>query len=303
MQAKPEAALSSTILLAFSRVFSGVVKKGQELYVLQPRYDLREAILEGQMGLLPPHVCKFTVEGLYTLVGRSVLPVESVSAGNIVGIAGMEESIVKSGTISSTLACPAFSTMVAVASPIVRVAIEPLHVSDLPALVSGMKLLNQVDPSVKVYVQDTGEHVLAAAGEVHLQKCLDDLEKQYACVKLNVSEPIIPFRETVVIPPKVDMVNEDISVENEFKFVTQAHGEASFPLRFVFWLSIIVQWKSWWLIEVYYLTVQVSRREINLLLPVQRSEYKLPTRPVLCCWRHNLCQLSVLGFWKEILCS
>ncbi len=48
------------------------------------------------------------------------------------------------------------------------------------ALVRGMKLLNQADPSVEVLVQQTGELVLVAAGEVHLQKCLDDLTNQYA---------------------------------------------------------------------------------------------------------------------------
>ena len=219
------------IFLAFSRVFSGVIKKGQQLFVLQPRYDPREAILEGQ---LPPHACRFTVEGLYTLMGRSVSQVESVSAGNLVGIAGLEESIVKSGTISSTLACPAFRAMTAIAAPIVRVAIEPLQVSDLPALVSGMKILNQADSSVEVYVQETGEHVLAATGEVHLRKCVDDLEKRYANVKLNISEPIVPFRETIVIPPKVDMVNEEISTEDKLKFVAQAHPESTtLPQRFV----------------------------------------------------------------------
>jgi translation elongation factor EF-G len=47
--------------------------------------------------------------------------------------------------------------------------------ADMDRLVRGMKLLNQSDPCVEVLVQDTGEHVIVAAGEVHLQKCLDDL--------------------------------------------------------------------------------------------------------------------------------
>ena len=39
----------------------------------------------------------------------------------------------------------------------------------------GLKLLNQSDPCVEVSVQESGEHVIVGAGEVHLQKCLDDL--------------------------------------------------------------------------------------------------------------------------------
>ncbi len=49
---------------------------------------------------------------------------------------------------------------------------------DMAALLQGMKLLNQADPCVEVLVQQTGEHVIVAAGEVHLQKCLDDLKQQ-----------------------------------------------------------------------------------------------------------------------------
>ena len=45
-------------------------------------------------------------------------------------------------------------------------------------LVRGMRLLNQADPCVQVMVQESGEHVLAAAGEVHLQRCCDDLRKR-----------------------------------------------------------------------------------------------------------------------------
>ena len=53
----------------------------------------------------------------------------------------------------------------------------------MTALVRGMKLLNQADPSVEVLVQQTGELVLIAAGEVHLQKCLDDLKNLYVHVQ------------------------------------------------------------------------------------------------------------------------
>lgn len=232
------------IFLAFSRVFSGVLRRGQTLYVLQPRYDPCDAILEEEVrgevreevkeevgedeSGLPPNVSKFTVGDLYILMGRGVVPVDQVSAGNVVGIAGLEDVVVKSATLSSTLSCPSFGAMSFIATPIVRVAVEPQNIADLSALVDGMKLLNQADPSVEVYVQETGEHVVAGAGEVHLQKCLDDLERLYARIKLRVSEPIVPFRETVVVPPKVDMVNEEISSVNEVRLVTRpTHSEPS----------------------------------------------------------------------------
>lgn len=49
---------------------------------------------------------------------------------------------------------------------------------EMPKLVSGMRLLNQADPCVEVLIQETGEHVLVTAGEVHLQRCLDDLRER-----------------------------------------------------------------------------------------------------------------------------
>lgn len=49
---------------------------------------------------------------------------------------------------------------------------------DMPKLVHGMRLLNQADPCAEVLIQETGEHVLVTAGEVHLQRCLDDLQER-----------------------------------------------------------------------------------------------------------------------------
>jgi len=48
----------------------------------------------------------------------------------------------------------------------------------LQALVKGLKLLNQADPAVEVRVQETGEHVILTVGEVHLERCLEDLRER-----------------------------------------------------------------------------------------------------------------------------
>ena len=42
--------------------------------------------------------------------------------------------------------------------------------SDLAALSRGLRLLNNADPSVEVLVAENGEHVIVAAGEVHLER-------------------------------------------------------------------------------------------------------------------------------------
>ncbi len=47
-------------------------------------------------------------------------------------------------------------------------AVEPAHPGEMPALVDGLRLLHRADPLVQVTVQDTGEHVVAAAGQLLL---------------------------------------------------------------------------------------------------------------------------------------
>ena len=54
----------------------------------------------------------------------------------------------------------------------------------------------------QVVIQESGEHVLITAGEIHLQRCLQDLRENYAKIEINVSQPIVPFRETIIWPMK-----------------------------------------------------------------------------------------------------
>lgn len=63
--------------------------------------------------------------------------------------------------------------------------------------------------------------MLVTAGEVHLQRCLDDLKERFAKVQISVSAPIIPFRETITRPPKVDMVNEEIGKQQKVAVIHQ----------------------------------------------------------------------------------
>ncbi|KAK7176776.1 hypothetical protein R3I93_000882 [Phoxinus phoxinus] len=218
--------------VAFARVYSGVVRKGQKVFVLGPKYDpsLALRVLPEDCSVadvLPsvPHMACCTVDSLYLLMGRELEELEEVPSGNVLGIGGMEEFILKSATISTSPACPPFTPLNFEATPIVRVAIEPKHPSEMPKLVRGMRLLNQADPCAEVLIQETGEHVLVTAGEVHLQRCLDDLRERFAKIEISASEPIIPFRETVIRPPKVDMVNEDLGKQHKVAVIHQVKDE------------------------------------------------------------------------------
>ena len=143
-------------------------------------------------------VLKFTISELYLMMGRELEQIDSVPCGNIAAIGGLKQFILKSATLSTNLFCPSFTSMNFQTTPIVRVAVEPKNPSKIKDLIKGLKLLNQADPCVEIIVLENGEHILCAAGEVHLQRCIDDLVKQFAKCEVNVSPPIIPFKETIV---------------------------------------------------------------------------------------------------------
>ena len=51
-------------------------------------------------------------------------------------------------------------------SPVVRVAVEAKNPSDLPKLVEGLKRLAKSDPMVQCVIEESGEHIVAGAGEL-----------------------------------------------------------------------------------------------------------------------------------------
>ena len=84
--------------------------------------------------------------------------------------------------------------------PLVRVSINTAELDQIDELKRTLKLLTVLDPSLRVLELETGELAMVTAGEVHLQKCLKDLEDM-GIQDLEVSPPIVPFLETVVSDP------------------------------------------------------------------------------------------------------
>ena len=220
--------LDGTAFIAFARVFSGTLKPGQTVYVLGPKYEPLESLdklKNGQTDFCDPNatikdakqnaIMQAKIGNLYLLLGRELEELQEAKAGNIVGIGGLENYILKSATISTNIACTPFIEITQSSAPILRVAIEPEKSSDLNALVQGLHLLNQADANVQVFLNDKGEHILLTAGEVHLERCIRDLKETYAGVQVVASSPIVPFRETIIDPPKTDMVNEELNEENK----------------------------------------------------------------------------------------
>lgn len=183
---------SDECFLAFARVFSGVLRSGQKIFVLSALYD---PLKTGES--VQKHIQEAELHSLYLMMGQGLKPVAAAKAGNIVAIRGLGHHILKSATLSSTKNCWPFSSMTFQVSPTLKVAIEPSDPVDMGALMKGLRLLNRADPFVEVSVSARGEHVLAAAGEVHLERCIKDLRERFAKVNLEISPPLVSFRETI----------------------------------------------------------------------------------------------------------
>jgi ribosome assembly protein 1 len=125
---------SSEVLLGFSRIFSGVLKRNTRLLATLPKYD----------STLPPthprnikHIVKVTVGDLYVMMGRELVAVEEVPAGHVCAIGGLEGAVPRNATLWAPTAggleedAEVGEGLINLAgismqsAPIVRVALEP----------------------------------------------------------------------------------------------------------------------------------------------------------------------------------
>ncbi|XP_015679952.1 elongation factor 2 [Protobothrops mucrosquamatus] len=172
---------------AFGRVFSGMVCTGQKVRIMGPNYTPGK---KEDLYLKP-------IQRTILMMGRYVEPIEDVPCGNIVGLVGVDQFLVKTGTITTFEHAHNMRVMKFSVSPVVRVAVEAKNPADLPKLVEGLKRLAKSDPMVQCIIEESGEHIIAGAGELHLEICLKDLEEDHACIPIKKSDPVVSYRETV----------------------------------------------------------------------------------------------------------
>jgi len=172
---------------AFGRVFSGKISTGLKCRIMGPNY------VPGKKDDLNEKAIQRTI----LMMGRYIEAIEDVPCGNICGLVGVDQFLVKTGTITTLKEAHNLKVMKFSVSPVVRVAVEPKNPQDLPKLVEGLKRLAKSDPMVQCMIEESGEHIIAGAGELHLEICLKDLEEDHAQIPLKKSDPVVSYRETV----------------------------------------------------------------------------------------------------------
>ena len=155
---------------AFGRVFSGTVATGQKVRIMGPNY-----VPGGKADLNIKNIQRTVL-----MMGGKVEAIPDVPCGNTVALVGVDQYLIKQGTISDHEDAHCIKSMKYSVSPVVRVAVEVKNASDLPKLVEGLRKLAKADPLVLCYTEESGEHIVAGCGELHVEICLKDLEEDYA---------------------------------------------------------------------------------------------------------------------------
>jgi elongation factor 2 len=180
-------------LYAFGRVFSGKICTGQKVRIMGPKYE------PGKMAdFYEKEDVQRTILMMGPLwMGRYIEAIDDVPCGNICGLVGVDQFLVQTGTITTFKEAHNLKVIKFSVSPVVMVVVDPMNAADLPKLVEGLKRLAKSDPMVQCLIEESGEHIIAGAGELHLEICLKDLEEHYAQIPIKKSDPVVSYRETV----------------------------------------------------------------------------------------------------------
>jgi elongation factor 2 len=164
--------------VVFGRIYSGSVTVGKELRISGMPYKSR-------------------VQQVSLMVGPERIPVNEVRAGNVVALTGLSGAVAGS-TVTSSKSMEPFEKIIHYSDPVVTVAIEPKHATDLPKLVNVLRSIGKADPSIEVTInQETGEYLMSGMGELHLEITSYRIREEQS-IPMNVSPPIVVYRETVL---------------------------------------------------------------------------------------------------------
>ncbi len=200
---------------AYGRVFSGTISS-TDITVQRPEY-----VVGSKEGMSSCRVQKTVV-----WMGSAEEAVRDCPAGNTIALAGVDKFITKTATITDKGVTDAYNIkdMQFSVSPVVSVAVKCKKSNQLPKLVKGLALLTKSDPLCQVNMDhDTGETRLSGAGELHLEICVQDLQNMFAKgVELEVSDPVVPFRETIISTSEISCLVKSPNKHNRL-FVRATH--------------------------------------------------------------------------------
>jgi len=166
-------------LVATGRIFSGVLRQGEEVWLINAKRS-----------------AKVLQVSIYMGPDREV--VDEIPAGNIGAALGLEEARAGETAIAVEYRDKAlpFERLHYVSEPVVTVAVEPKNPKELPKLIDALYKLSIEDPTIQVKInQETGEYLLSGMGPLHIEIAIWWLKETFG-LDVKTSPPIVVYRET-----------------------------------------------------------------------------------------------------------
>ena len=182
--------------LAYTRVYSGVLKSGS--YVYNSTKCKKERI--GR--LLKMHA-------------NSRQEVDELRAGDLGAIVGLKDT-----TTGDTLCDDANKIILEsmeFPEPVISVAIEPKTKASQEKMGLSLAKLAEEDPTFRTYTdQETNQTIISGMGELHLEIIVDRLQREFK-VECNVGNPQVAYKETI-----------RKRVTSEGKYIRQSGGRGQY---------------------------------------------------------------------------
>ena len=183
--------------LTFVRVYSGVLAKGDSVYI-------------------PGRGKKERIGRIVQMHANDRHEVDELHAGDIAACVGLKE--VSTGeTLCDPSAILTLERM-EFPEPVIRQAVEPKTKSDQEKMGIALSRLASEDPSFRVSTdEESGQTIIGGMGELHLEIIVDRMKREFG-VEANVGKPQVAYRETI-----------SKSVRDvEGKFVRQSGGKGQY---------------------------------------------------------------------------
>ncbi len=162
--------------LHYVRVYSGVLKANSRVY--NPGKDKKE-----------------NVPQLWRIQSDRRTQVESVSAGEIIGIVGLRHSI--TGDTLCTPQDPILLESITFPETVVSMAIEPETSLERKKLADVLEMMKRQDPTFRAREnEDTGQTLISGMGELHLEVIKHRLLRDFR-LNVRVHKPRVSYRETI----------------------------------------------------------------------------------------------------------
>ena len=162
--------------IATGRLFSGTIKDGDEVYLIDAKRPGK-------------------VQSVNIYMGNTREVVSVIPAGNIPALLGLDYAIAGE-TISTVKNIVPFESIKYVSEPVVTIAVETKHPKDLPKLVEALRKITVEDPNLIIKInEESGETLMAGMGVLHLEIATSLLQE--AGLSITTSQPLINYRETI----------------------------------------------------------------------------------------------------------